>query len=65
MLDTVKRPGNGCGRDAAYQLTEILIFVEPVSRGRFCARLADGGLLSRVIPPALCRCRPSAYRPRL
>ena len=43
MLDMVKRPGNGCGRDAASQLTEILIFVEPVSRGRFCARLADGG----------------------
>ena len=43
MLEMVKRPGNGCGRDAASQLTEILILVEPVSRGRFCARLADGG----------------------
>src|SRR5262245_24904697 len=43
MLDMVKRPGGGCGRDAASQLTEILILVEPVGRGRFSARLADSG----------------------
>jgi hypothetical protein len=43
MRDTVKRPGHGCARDAPSQLTEILIVVEPVGRGRFSARLADGG----------------------
>src|SRR5262249_8464752 len=39
----LKRPGNGFGRDAASQLTEILILIEPVGRGQFSARLANGG----------------------
>jgi hypothetical protein len=43
MRDTVKRPCHGCARDAPSQLKETLIVVEPVGRGRFSVRLADGG----------------------